>query len=93
MRSFQTVNLGSVGQTAAKLLAFKLGGLKKSLPLRHLLQAHVVRVRVVQGPNHSQSLTDILTYRPSITFMERSKPLLKVYQAGPYFHRAYLVTI
>ena len=28
-RSFQTVNLGSVGQTAAKLLAFKLGGLKK----------------------------------------------------------------
>ena len=31
-RSFHTCNMGSVGQMAAKLLAFKVGGLKKSLP-------------------------------------------------------------
>ena len=31
-RSFNAKNLGSVGQRAAKLLAVKVGGLKKSLP-------------------------------------------------------------
>ena len=31
-RSFHTSNIGSVGQMAAKLLAVKVGGLKKSLP-------------------------------------------------------------
>ena len=30
-RSFHTSNIGSVGQRAAKLLAVKVGGLKKSL--------------------------------------------------------------
>ena len=31
-RSFNAKNLGSVGQRAAKLLAVKVGGLKKGLP-------------------------------------------------------------
>ena len=31
-RSFNAQNLGSVGQRAAKLLAVKVGGLKKGLP-------------------------------------------------------------
>ena len=31
-RTFNTVNMGSVGQRAAKLLAVNVGGLKKSLP-------------------------------------------------------------
>ena len=31
-RTFHTINMGSVGQRAAKLLAVNVGGLKKSLP-------------------------------------------------------------
>ena len=31
-RTFLTINMGSVGQRAAKLPAVKVGGLKKSLP-------------------------------------------------------------
>ena len=40
LRSFNTVNMGSVGQRASKLLAVKVGGLKKSLP---------------SGPGHSRT--------------------------------------
>ena len=31
-RTFHTIDMGSVGQRAAKLLAVNVGGLKKSLP-------------------------------------------------------------
>ena len=56
-RSFHTSNIGSVGQRAAKLLAFKAGGLKKKSAIRprpHSNQS--ARVRDVPGSNHSKSL-------------------------------------
>ena len=79
-RSFNAKNLGSVGQRAAKLLAVKVGGLKKGLPA---------------GPGPSQPVCpgsnpcafksfskfdgwyfcSPLTYRPQIFSIERSKPL------------------
>ena len=51
--------MGSIGQRAAKLPAFKFGGLKKmsaAWPRPHL--NHSARFRVHLGSNHSQSLTD-----------------------------------
>ena len=58
-RSFNTVNMGFVGQSASKLLAAKVGGLKKKFafwprPLSN--QSAGVRPRL--GSSLSQSLTD-----------------------------------
>ena len=56
-RSFNAKNLRSVGQRAAKLLAVKVGGLKKksaSWPQPHLNQSASVRFRA--RSNNSQSL-------------------------------------
>ena len=59
-RSFNIVNMGSVGQRASKLLAVKVGGLKKKFAIwpRPLLNQSA-RVRLRLGSNLSQSLTDI----------------------------------
>ena len=56
-RSFEAKNLGSVGQRAAKLLAVKVGGLKKksaAQPRPHSKQS--ARIRERAGSNQSQSL-------------------------------------
>ena len=56
-RSFNTVNMGSVGQKASKLLAVKVGGLKKKSTTRsrpHLNQSAWIQDH--PGSNHSQSL-------------------------------------
>ena len=56
-RSFNTENLGSVGQRASKLPAVKVGGhKKKSADRPRPLSNHSARIRVVPGSNHSQSL-------------------------------------
>ena len=58
-RSFNALNMGFVGQRASKLLAVKVGGLKKksaAQPQPHSNQSAQVRLR--PGSNHSQSLTD-----------------------------------
>ena len=52
---FHTSNIGSVGQRALKLLAIKVGGVKKVLWLRPLqpkcVEAQVARVRVEPQSN------------------------------------------
>ena len=53
IRSFDAENLGSVDLRAAKLLAVKVGDLKKSLPPD---PGHTRTSRVYAGSNHSQSL-------------------------------------
>ena len=56
-RSFNTVDMSSVGQRASKLPDFKVGGLKKksaTRPQHHLNQS--AQVRLWPGSNHSQSL-------------------------------------
>ena len=56
-RTFHTINMGSVGQRAAKLLAVNVGGLKKESAIRpwpHSNQS--ARVRSWAKSNHSQSL-------------------------------------
>ena len=56
-RCLNVKNLGSVGQRAAKLLAVKVGGLKKKSavqPRPHWNQLAHIRER--PGSNHSQSL-------------------------------------
>ena len=53
IRSFDAENLGSVDLRAAKLLAVKVGDLKKSLPPD---PGHTRTSRVCVGLNHSQSL-------------------------------------
>ena len=56
-RSFDIVNMGSVGQRASKLLAVKVGGLKKKSAIwPRPLSNQSARIRVVPGSNHSQSL-------------------------------------
>ena len=56
-RSFIAENLESVGQRASKLLAVKVGGLKKKSAMwPRPLSNYLARVRVVPGSNHSQSL-------------------------------------
>ena len=58
-RFFDDEILGSLGQRAAKLPAFKIGGIKKksaAWPWSHL--NHSDWIRVCLGSNHSQSLTD-----------------------------------
>ena len=56
-RSFNAENLRSIGQRALKLLAVKVGGLKKkSANQPRPLSNHSARIRVVPGSNHSQSL-------------------------------------
>ena len=56
-RSFNTENLGSVGQRASKLPAVKVGGhKKKSADRPRSLSNQSARIRVVPGSNHSQSL-------------------------------------
>ena len=58
-RSFNTVNMGSVGQRASKLLAVKVGGLKKKSAIWPWpLSNQSARVRLRPGSNLSQSLTD-----------------------------------
>ena len=61
-RSFHPVNIGSAGQRAAKLPAFKVGGFPKSLPLRPYqlksVQVHSAWVWIRPGSNHSQNLMD-----------------------------------
>ena len=58
-RSFNTVNMGSVGQRASKLLAVKVGGLKKKSAIWPWpLSNQSARVRLRLGSNLSQSLTD-----------------------------------
>ena len=53
IRSFDAENLGSVDLRAAKLLAVKVGDLKKSLPPD---PGHTRTRPVCAGSNHSQSL-------------------------------------
>ena len=56
-RSFNTENLGSVGQRALKLPAVKVGGHKKKSANRpQPLSNQSARIRVVPGSNNSQSL-------------------------------------
>ena len=56
-RSFNTENLRSFGQRAAKLPAVKVGGhKKKSADQPWPLSNQSARIRVVPGSNHSQSL-------------------------------------
>ena len=58
-RSFNTVNMGSVGQRASKLLAVKVGGLKKKSAIwPRPLSNQSAQVRLRPGSNLSQSLTD-----------------------------------
>ena len=61
-RSFHAGKIGSVGQRASKLLAAKVGGLKKNsaaLAIAAELFARAsAQVRVGPGQNCSQSLTD-----------------------------------
>ena len=57
IRSLNAVDMGSVGQKAAKLLAVNVGGLKKksaNRPRPHSKQS--ARVRCLARSNHSQSL-------------------------------------
>ena len=59
-RSFNEKNLGSVDQRAAKLLAIKVGVLKKksatsAIP-SNCMQARLAQVRFRARSNHSQSL-------------------------------------
>ena len=57
IRSFYARKMGSEDQRASKLLAFKVGGLKKksaAWPQPHLNQS--ARIRVRPRSNHSQSL-------------------------------------
>ena len=58
-RSFFAENLESVGQRASKLLAVKVGGLKKKSALRpKCVQARLARPRLCLGSNHSQTLSN-----------------------------------
>ena len=58
-RSFNTVNMGSVGQRASKLLAVKVGGLKKKSAIwPRPLSNQSAGSRLRSGSNLSQSLTD-----------------------------------
>ena len=58
-RYFNTVNMGSVGQRASKLLAVKVGGLKKKSAIwPRPLSNQSAQVRKRPGSNLSQSLTD-----------------------------------
>ena len=53
------VKIGSVCQLAEKLLAVKVGGLKKKVAIwPRPLSNHSARVRLRPGSNLSQSLTD-----------------------------------
>ena len=56
IRSFDAENLGSVGQRAAKLLAVKVGGLKKVCQPAPAPVSQCARVRTPAPSNHSQSL-------------------------------------
>ena len=56
-RSFKTENLRSVGQTASKVPAVKVGGHKKKSAHRpQTLSNQSAWIRVVPGSNHSQRL-------------------------------------
>ena len=56
-RSFKSKNLRSAGQMASKLLAVKVGGLKKKSAIwPRPLSNQSAWIRVVPGSNHSQSL-------------------------------------
>ena len=58
-RSFNTVNMGSFGQRASKLLAVKVGGLKKKSAIwPRPLSNQSARVWLRPRSNLSQSLTD-----------------------------------
>ena len=58
-RSFNTVNMKSIGQRAVKLLAFKVGGLKKKSADWHWPYLNQeARVRHRMDLNHSQKLMD-----------------------------------
>ena len=82
-RSFNTVFLESVGQRTSKLLAVKVGGLKKKSaiwPWPLLNQS--VRVRLRAGSNLSQSLTDsnfaaLWSTDPTFTASKDLNPLKK----------------
>ena len=56
IRSFDAENLGSVCQRAAKLLAVKVGGLKKVCQPAPAPVSQCARVRTPAPSNHSQSL-------------------------------------
>ena len=62
LRSLIAKNFGSVGQRTTKLLAVKVGGLKKksaaSAITAEVCASTSAQVRVQPGLNHSQSLTD-----------------------------------
>ena len=55
-RSFNAKNFESVGQRAAKLLAVKVGGLKKVCQPAPAPVSQCARVRTPAPSNHSQSL-------------------------------------
>ena len=56
-KSFQTGNIGSVGQRAAKLLAVKFGGLEKK-SATSAITAEFCASAYGLGSKHSQSLMD-----------------------------------
>ena len=56
-RTFNAVNIGSVGQRAAKLRSVKVGSLKKKSAIRPWPHSNrSARIRERPGSNHSQSL-------------------------------------
>ena len=80
-RSFIAENLESVGQRASKLLAVKVGGLKKkSANQPHFIFTAIKDINLSKKHTKSQEAGSILK-----VFFALSK--------GPHFHRADLVTV
>ena len=82
-RIFHTFNIGSVDQKSAKLLAVKVGGLKKvchPTPVEHYLCGPCLTLTGSESFSKfdTQQLYNPLAQRPYINCMERSKPFLNV---------------
>ena len=86
-RSFHTGNIGSVDQRAAKLLAVRFGSVKeKSVASAITAEVFASAFGLGSSPPRIESFSKFdgqyllspLMYRPYITCMERSKPLLNI---------------
>ena len=77
-RSLHEFNVGSVDQIAAKLLAFNVGGLKKSLPTQPESNHTCASLTLSElfSKFDGRQLCSPLTYKPYINCIKRSKPLL-----------------
>ena len=87
-RSFYTIDIGSAGQRAAKLLAVKVGGSPKksaafAITAEVCVNICLAQVHLLQCSNHSQSLSS------SILWVHAGFALSK----STHLHRAYLVTV